>query len=36
MPGAGTKENPWTLKTPPGTAEFQAWKEPLPIRRRSS
>lgn len=28
MPGAGTKENPWTLKTPPGTAEFQAWKEP--------
>ena len=28
MPGAGTKENPWNLKTPPGTAEFQAWKEP--------
>jgi hypothetical protein len=28
MPGAGTKEKPWTLKTPPGTAEFQAWKEP--------
>ena len=28
MAGAGTKEKPWTLKTPPGTAEFQAWKEP--------
>ena len=28
MPGAGTKQNPWTLKTPPGTAEFQAYKEP--------
>ena len=27
MPGAGTKENPWTLKTPPGTAEFQAYKD---------
>jgi hypothetical protein len=28
MPGAGTKQNPWTLKTPPGTAEFQAYKDP--------
>jgi len=28
MPGAGTKENPWTLKTPPGTAEFQVYKDP--------
>jgi hypothetical protein len=27
MAGAGTKENPWNLKTPPGTAEFQVWKE---------
>jgi hypothetical protein len=28
MAAAGTKENPWTLKTPPGTAEFQAYREP--------
>ena len=25
---AGTKQNPWTLKTPPGTSEFQAYKDP--------
>ncbi|HEY4382179.1 MAG TPA: hypothetical protein VGN01_17655 [Acidobacteriaceae bacterium] len=24
---AGTKENPWNLKTPPGTSEFQAWRD---------
>jgi len=24
---AGTKENPWTLKTPPGTAEFEAYRD---------
>ncbi len=24
---AGTKENPWTLKTPPGTSEFIAYKD---------
>jgi hypothetical protein len=24
---AGSKENPWKLKTPPGTAEFEAYKE---------
>ncbi len=24
---AGTKESPWTLKTPPGTSDFQAWRE---------
>ena len=28
MPNIGTKENPWNLKTPPGTAEFQAYKDP--------
>jgi hypothetical protein len=27
MAGAGTKESPWTLKTPPGTSEFEAWKD---------
>jgi hypothetical protein len=27
MAAAGTKQNPWTLKTPPGTAEFQAYRE---------
>src|SRR6202051_4316678 len=25
--GAGTKENPWTLKTPPGTSEYAAYKD---------
>ena len=24
---AGTKQNPWNLKTPPGTSEFQAWRD---------
>jgi hypothetical protein len=24
---AGSKENPWKLKTPPGTAEFEAYKD---------
>src|SRR5580692_114988 len=23
----GTKENPWKLKTPPGTAEFEAYRD---------
>ena len=25
---AGTKDRPWTLTTPPGTSEFEAWREP--------
>ncbi len=24
---AGTKENPWSLKTPPGTSAFEAYRE---------
>ena len=24
---AGTKENPWKLKTPPGSSEFEAYKD---------
>lgn len=24
----GTKDDPWTLKTPPGSSEYQMWKEP--------
>ncbi|HEY1498407.1 MAG TPA: hypothetical protein VGF88_02400 [Acidobacteriaceae bacterium] len=24
----GTRQNPWTLKTPPGTSEFLAFKDP--------
>jgi hypothetical protein len=29
MPAAaGTKQNPWILKTPPGSSEFQAYKDP--------
>jgi hypothetical protein len=27
MKSAGTKENPWKLKTPPGTSEFEAYKD---------
>jgi hypothetical protein len=26
--GSGTVDKPWTLKTPPGSSEFQAWREP--------
>ena len=25
---AGTKDNPWKLKTPPGTAEYEAYRDP--------
>jgi hypothetical protein len=25
---AGTPESPWNLKTPPGSAEYQAWRDP--------
>jgi hypothetical protein len=25
--GQGTREQPWTLKTPPGTSEFQAFRD---------
>lgn len=25
--GKGTKENPWQLKTPPGTSDFEAWRD---------
>lgn len=25
--GRGTKEDPWTLKTPPGSSEFQAYRD---------
>lgn len=24
---AGTRSDPWTLKTPPGTSEFQAYRD---------
>ena len=27
-PGGGTPDAPWSLKTPPGSAEFQAWRDP--------
>ena len=23
----GTPDDPWTLKTPPGSSEYQAWRE---------
>ena len=25
--GAGTRESPWQLKTPPGTSEFEIWRD---------
>jgi hypothetical protein len=25
--GQGSEKTPWVLKTPPGTSEFQAWKD---------
>jgi hypothetical protein len=25
--GAGTRESPWRLKTPPGTSEFEVWRD---------
>ncbi len=25
---AGTEQNPWKLKTPPGTSEYQAYRDP--------
>ena len=27
-PGGGTPDAPWSLNTPPGSAEFQAWRDP--------
>jgi len=27
MKGQGTKAKPWTLKTPPGTSEYDAWRD---------
>ena len=26
--GSGTQEDPWVLSTPPGSSEFEAWREP--------
>jgi hypothetical protein len=26
--GTGTKDDPWLLTTPPGSSEFEAWREP--------
>ena len=26
-PGGGTADKPWTLKTPPGTSEYDVWTE---------
>jgi hypothetical protein len=28
--GKGTREDPWVLKTPPGTSEYQMWKDDSP------
>ena len=25
--GTGTKDDPWILKTPPGTSEYQMWRD---------
>ena len=26
--GSGTRQSPWVLKTPPGTSEFEAFRDP--------
>ena len=26
--GKGTKDSPWALKTPPGTADYEAYRNP--------
>jgi hypothetical protein len=26
--GSGTQDDPWLLTTPPGSSEFEAWREP--------
>jgi hypothetical protein len=28
MSGSGTKADPWTLKTAPGTSEYEMWQDP--------
>ena len=28
--GSGTREDPWVLTTPPGTSEFEAYRDPEP------
>ena len=33
--GMGTREDPWLLKTPPGTSEYQMCRTRRPTRRRS-
>ena len=27
MSGSGTKQDPWVLKTPPGTSEYQMYRD---------
>jgi hypothetical protein len=27
MTGSGTKDDPWILKTPPGTSDYQMWRD---------
>ena len=27
MSGKGTRDDPWVLKTPPGTSEYQMWRD---------
>jgi hypothetical protein len=27
MSGKGTKDDPWVLKTPPGSSEYQMWRD---------
>ncbi len=34
--GNGTKDSPWALKTPPGTAEYEAYRDEEAAPRRSS
>ena len=34
--GSGTRDDPWQLKTPPGTSDYTIYRDEAPIRRRSS
>ena len=36
MAGSGTADDPWVLKTPPGTSEYRMWRDEEANPRRSS
>jgi hypothetical protein len=36
MSGSGTKDDPWVLKTPPGTSEYRMWRDELEHEPRNN